>query len=191
MPLDSGTFLKLDASREWFAGVLRRPSPHWDARPPATEIELVVIHGISLPAGEFGGPFIDALFLGTLEATAHPTFAELAKLRVSAHLLIRRAGEIIQYVSLQQRAWHAGVSHFQGRTHCNDFSIGIELEGCDDRPYTEPQYQQLVRVLKTLQRVWPRLTRERIVGHSTIAPGRKTDPGEAFDWRYLERLLDF
>jgi len=109
---------------------------------------------------------------------------------VSSHLLIRRDGEIIQYVSLQQRAWHAGVSSFAGRTHCNDFSIGIELEGCDDVPYTEKQYQQLALLIRILQQAWPVLTKERIVGHSDIAPGRKTDPGQAFDWGHLHFLID-
>lgn len=181
--------MKLDTDKAWLEGVRQCPSPHCDARPPGMEIELLVVHGISLPPGEFGGPFIDQLFTHTLDKNAHPLYAKIADLRVSAHLLIRRTGEIIQYVSLQQRAWHAGVSHFAGRTQCNDFSIGIELEGCDDVPYTNEQYQQLAKVIKILGQAWPKLNQDRIVGHSDIAPGRKTDPGPAFDWQRLYALL--
>lgn len=183
------TRLTLDAQHAWFEQVRKQPSPYCDARPTGTAIELIVIHGISLPPGEFGGHFIDDLFSGTLDKQAHPFFKEIAHLQVSAHLLIRREGEIVQYVSLQQRAWHAGVSSFRGRERCNDFSIGIELEGCDDVPYTELQYQQLTQIIQTLQCTWSNLTREFIVGHSDIAPGRKTDPGTAFDWQYLYQLL--
>ena len=185
------TLLKLDSQHAWFESIRKHPSPHCDARPLGTEIELIVVHGISLPPGEFGGHFIEDLFTGTLDENIHPFFKEIAQLRVSAHLLIRRDGEVIQYVSLQQRAWHAGISSFQGRTQCNDFSIGIELEGCDDVPYTELQYQQLARIITTLQQTWSNLTQERIVGHSDIAPERKTDPGHAFDWHYLYQLLAF
>jgi AmpD protein len=144
-----------------------------------------VIHGISLPPGKFGGPYVDQLFTATLDPAAHPFFAQIAHLQVSAHLLIQRTGEIIQYVSFLKRAWHAGLSHFAGRTGCNDFSIGIELEGCDDVPYTNEQYQQLNSVIKILQATWPLITQQRIVGHCDIAPGRKTDPGPAFDWKRL------
>lgn len=179
----------LDTQQAWFKQIRKRPSPHCDARPPNTLIELIVIHGISLPPGQFGGPFIDALFTGTLDKQAHPTFKEIVHLKVSAHLLILRTGETIQYVSLQQRAWHAGISIFQGQTQCNDFSIGIELEGTDYIPYTETQYQQLVQIIKALQQVWPHLTQEYIVGHCDIAPDRKTDPGPAFDWHYLYQQL--
>lgn len=181
--------MKLDTDKAWLEGVRRCPSPHCDARPPGMEIELLVVHGISLPPGEFGGAFIEQLFTHTLDKNAHPFFAEIADLRVSAHLLIQRTGAITQYVSLQQRAWHAGVSHFAGRTHCNDFSIGIELEGCDDVPYTNEQYWQLAQVIKILGQAWPNLTQDRIMGHSDIAPGRKTDPGQAFDWQRLYALL--
>jgi AmpD protein len=177
--------MKLDSQQAWLEGVPHCPSPHSDARPEGMGIELLVIHGISLPPGEFGGPFIDQLFTGTLDKQIHPYFAGIIHLRVSAHLLIRRTGEVTQYVSFQQRAWHAGQSCFAGRTCCNDFSIGIELEGCDNVPYTEEQYLQLAQIIKMLQQAWPVLTAERIVGHSDIAPGRKTDPGAVFEWEKL------
>lgn len=178
--------MQLDPDKAWLEGVHQCPSPHCDERPLDMEIELLVIHGISLPPGKFGGPFIDQLFTHSLDKNAHPYFVDIADLRVSSHLLIRRTGEITQYVSFQQRAWHAGISNFAGRTHCNDFSIGIELEGCDEVPYTDKQYQQLAQVIQTLQQAWPVLTSERIVGHCDIAPGRKTDPGPAFDWKRLD-----
>jgi AmpD protein len=181
--------MKLDTNKAWLEGIRHYPSPHCDARPAGMEIELLVIHGISLPPGEFGGPYIDQLFTQTLEKDAHPYFAQIVHLRVSAHLLIRRTGEVTQYVSFQQRAWHAGVSNFRGRSTCNDFSIGIELEGCDNIPYTEVQYRQLAQIIKILQQAWPVLTADRIVGHSEIAPGRKTDPGPAFEWRKLQNLV--
>lgn len=165
------------------------PSPHADDRPDDSAIDLLVIHGISLPAGEFGGPWITELFLGTLDCQAHPDFDLLQGLRVSAHCLIRRDGQIIQYVPFNKRAWHAGQSSWQGRERCNDFSIGIELEGTDNTPYTEQQYKQLVSLTKTLQSKYPAITDQRIVGHEHIAPGRKTDPGEAFRWDYYRQLL--
>jgi AmpD protein len=177
--------MKLDKNKAWLEGVRHYPSPHYNERPFGAEIELLVIHSISLPPCQFGGPFIDQLFTSSLDKNAHPYFSEIADLRVSAHLLIRRMGEITQYVSFQERAWHAGVSSFAGRSHCNDFSIGIELEGCDDVPYTDEQYEQLVQVIKILRQAFPALTQNRIVGHSDIAPGRKTDPGQVFDWARL------
>lgn len=149
-------------------------------------MELLVIHSISLPPGEFGGPAIEQLFLNRLDADAHPYFKTISGLRVSAHLLIRRDGELVQFVDLRERAWHAGVSAFDGRSACNDFSIGIELEGADDTAFTDAQYGCLIAVTEKLIARFPRLGRERIVGHQHIAPGRKTDPGPAFDWdRYL------
>jgi AmpD protein len=181
--------MKLDSHKAWLEGAHQVPSSHYDDRPDGMDVELLVIHAISLPPGEFGGPFIDQLFTHTLDKNAHPYFAEIADLRVSAHLLIRRTGNVTQYVSLQQRAWHAGVSNFKGRTRCNDFSMGIELEGCDDVPYTDEQYQQLAQLIKILQQTWPILTQDRIVGHCDIAPGRKTDPGAAFDWKRLYALI--
>ncbi len=162
----------------WLEGVRHCPSPNYDTRP--SDIELLVIHSISLPPGQFGGPFIDQLFTNSLDENVHPYFASIINLRVSAHLLIRRDGEVVQYVPLHKRSWHAGVSNFKGRTKCNDFSIGIELEGCDDVPYTDIQYQKLAEITKILQQVWPSLT--QIVGHCDIAPERKTDPGPLFDW---------
>jgi AmpD protein len=166
------------------------PSPNCDARPADTPIDLLVIHAISLPAGEFGGPWIDKLFCNQLTADQHAEFAEICGLTVSAHALIRRDGEIVQYVPFQQRAWHAGESRFDGRERCNDFSIGIELEGCDDKPFAAVQYQQLAQLIQALMQSYPEITRERITGHSDIAPARKTDPGPYFDWQRLWQLLD-
>jgi len=173
----------------WLTGVRRAVSPHCDARVEADDISLLVIHGISLPPGDFGGPFIEQLFLGELNAAAHPYFATLQGLRVSSHFLIRRDGEIIQYVSGLDRAWHAGVSQLAGRERCNDFSIGIELEGSDEHRYAEPQYLALVGVTLALQARWPAIDNSRIKGHEQIAPGRKTDPGPAFDWLRYRALL--
>jgi AmpD protein len=173
----------------WLQGVTRRHSPHQDARPDRAEVSLLVIHGISLPPSQFGGPWIDDLFMGRLDPGAHPYFAAIAHLRVSAHLLVRRDGEIVQYVPFHARAWHAGASRFDGREACNDFSIGIELEGTDDLPYTEAQYAALVPASLALLAGYPLIRPGRIVGHSDVAPGRKTDPGPAFDWlRYRAAL---
>jgi len=166
-----------------------QPSPHQDARPHLTEIDMVVVHGISLPPGEFGSNAIPEFFCGTLDMYSHPAFADIATLRVSAHLLIRRTGHIIQFVPFTQRAWHAGESFFQGKKQCNDFSIGIELEGTDDIPYEEVQYQQLSKVLLLLMQAYPAITKTRIVGHEDIAPGRKTDPGPAFNWAFLRGTI--
>lgn len=163
-------------------GVLHRNSPHHDERPGHEEPSLLVVHGISLPAGQFGGPWIDALFMGTLDALAWPDLANLAGVRVSAHFLIRRDGQLLQYVSTRRRAWHAGLSQFQGRQRCNDFSIGVELEGTDHLPYETAQYDQLLALSVALRRAHP-VTAVR--GHEHVAPGRKTDPGPAFDWGRL------
>ena len=167
------------------------PSPNCDARPPGTTPDLVVVHGISLPPGEFGGPWIDQLFTNSLPRTAHPYFESIADLHVSSHLLIRRDGEVVQYVPFDRRAWHAGTSAWQGRERCNDFSIGIELEGTDGDPYESAQYAMLARVIAALCRAYPTLGPDRIAGHSDIAPGRKTDPGPAFDWPRLRALVRF
>lgn len=148
-----------------------------------------MIHGISLPPGEFGGDYIDRLFTNRLQSEAHPCFKEVASLRVSAHLLIRRDGSLTQYVPFHLRAWHAGVSHFGVRERCNDFSIGIELEGTDTVPYTARQYRRLATVTRLIMRHYPAVTPARVVGHSDIAPGRKTDPGPAFDWKRFRRSL--
>lgn len=158
------------------------PSPNWDERPSGSSIDLLVIHNISLPPGRFGGPWIEALFQNRLDPRVHPYFAGVADRRVSAHLLIRRDGGLIQFVDLRRRAWHAGPSCFAGRAACNDYSIGIELEGADEVPFTDAQYRRLASVTEILIRRWPAITPARIVGHSDIAPGRKTDPGPAFDW---------
>lgn len=173
----------------WLTDVPRVMSPNCDDRPPNEEISLIVVHGISLPPAQYGGPYIQALFTNTLDAQAHPYFADIANLRVSAHVLIRRDGGLTQFVSFDRRAWHAGQSCFAGRECCNDFSIGIELEGCDDEPYEERQYASLTSVVQALIDAYPKLNGEAIVGHCDIAPGRKTDPGPAFDWDALRRRL--
>ncbi len=164
-------------------------SSHCDDRPAGTEISLLVIHNISLPPGQFGGDGVERLFLGTLDPDAHPYYQQLRGLRVAAHLFIRRDGEVIQFVPYALRAWHAGVSAFQGRSRCNDFSIGIELEGCDDVPYTDAQYLALLAASRDIMRRFPAINLARIVGHNDIAPGRKTDPGPAFDWPRFRQLL--
>lgn len=164
------------------------PSPHFSKRPQGEIINLLVVHNISLPPGEFGGPYINDLFLGRLDKTVHPYFIDIADVQVSAHCLIRRDGSIVQYVSFNDMAWHAGVSSYQGRAKCNNFSIGIELEGTDDIPYTQAQYQQLSFLSQTLFNTYPQIV-GNIVGHCDIAPIRKTDPGQAFDWQYYNNLL--
>ena len=165
-----------------------RASPNCDARPDDTPVDLLVVHAISLPPGEFGGPWIDALFMNRLPPDLHPYFAEVHALRVSAHLLIDRAGRAVQYVPLTRRAWHAGQSCFEGRERCNDFSIGIELEGLPGQPFTDAQYATLAALVEILRAAFPGITAERVVGHSDIAPGRKEDPGPRFDWARLRRL---
>ncbi|WP_462157364.1 1,6-anhydro-N-acetylmuramyl-L-alanine amidase AmpD [Pseudoalteromonas sp. GB56] len=157
------------------------PCTHFDER-PQQEVSLLVIHCISLPEGHFGTPYIDDLFCGRLNCDAHPSFASLDGVRVSAHCLIDRQGKVRQYVPFDKRAWHAGVSNFMGRERCNDFSIGIELEGTDKSDYTDKQYRALAHLTQALIKKYPQINQQRIVGHSDIAPGRKTDPGEGFDW---------
>ena len=164
----------------------RRESPHQDERPEGEKVSLLVIHNISLPPGEYGGPYIDDLFMGRLHPGVHPYFAAIAAMRVSSHYLIRRDGSVIQYVDPDKRAWHAGASQWKGRERCNDFSIGIELEGSDDVPFAEPQYEALTRLTKDLFERYGELD---IAGHSDVAPGRKSDPGPWFDWpRYRASL---
>jgi len=165
------------------------PSPNCDERPEGVSIDLLVIHNISLPPNQFGGPWIEALFQNRLEPDAHPYFAHIANVRVSAHLLIRRDGELIQFVDLRRRAWHAGRSCFGGRSQCNDFSIGIELEGADDFAFSGAQYVCVANVTRAILRRFPAITPERIIGHSDIAPGRKTDPGPAFDWARYRAMI--
>ncbi len=181
--------MKVDQTTGWLEGARRVVSPNCDERLPGIVIDLLVVHGISLPPGEFGGRGIEALFTNTLDATAHPYFEEIKDLRVSAHVVIRRSGEIVQYVPFQQRAWHAGQSCFDGREQCNDFSIGIELEGCDDQPYTDAQYRGLTETARAIMVAYPAISVQRIVGHCDIAPGRKTDPGPAFVWQHFHDLL--
>jgi AmpD protein len=181
--------LRIDALTGLALSVRQVLSPHFDERPAGTLADLIVIHGISLPPAEFGGPWIDRLFTGHLPPDAHPYFAAIAGGRVSAHVLIRRDGEIVQYVPFTQRAWHAGKSEYCGRPACNDFSVGIELEGTDDLPYENSQYESLAALIKALLAAYPSLSRERIAGHSDIAPGRKTDPGASFDWAKLRASL--
>lgn len=166
------------------------PSPNCNARPAGCVADLLVLHSISLPPGEFGGPAIEQLFTNCLPADGHPYFQGIYQLQVSAHLLIRRDGSLVQFVPFDQRAWHAGQSRYDGRENCNDFSIGIELEGTDTGPFEPAQYASLARVIRSLLRTYPTLLRQRIAGHSDIAPGRKSDPGTGFDWAMLNRLLD-
>lgn len=181
--------MKVDLATGLLDEARQVPSPNADERPPATLPELIVVHNISLPPREFGGPWIDALFTNRLDAQAHPYFADIAGLEVSAHALIRRDGEIVQYVPFHHRAWHAGSSTYCGRERCNDFSIGIELEGADDIPYEDVQYARLSALIEALLAAYPTLSRERIAGHCDIAPERKTDPGPAFDWARLRDAL--
>jgi len=164
-------------------------SPNCDSRPDESDISLIVIHGISLPPGKFGKDYIDQLFCNQLNPDEHPYFKDISDLKVSSHLLIRRDGEVVQYVPFQKRAWHAGVSCYEERDCCNDYSIGIEMEGEDETPYTDIQYQVLATIIKDLIKSYPELNEQTITGHSDIAPGRKTDPGEAFDWGILRKLL--
>lgn len=173
----------------WLEGVRRVASPNYGERPADAVVDLLVIHNISLPPGEFGGRWVEDLFLNRLDPAAHPYFATAAGSPVSAHLFIRRDGEAIQFVELGKRAWHAGRSCWQGRTECNDYSIGIELEGTDDTPFTAAQYARLAGLTRTIMARLPAITPERIVGHSDVAPGRKTDPGPAFDWAHYRGLL--
>jgi len=170
----------------WLTGVRQLVSPNCDPRPADGQPELIVIHGISLPPGRYGGPWIDRFFTNTLPAEADPYFATIQSLRVSSHVLIARDGVLTQYVPFGLRAWHAGASNWCGREACNDFSIGIELEGTDDEPYDDRQYPVLAVLIAALQRAYPSLASGAVAGHSDIAPGRKTDPGPVFDWRRLE-----
>lgn len=171
----------------WLAGAERCDSPNFDARPDGCGVELIVVHAISLPPDEFGGPGVEELFCNRLDPQAHPYYATICDLRVSAHFFIRRDGRVFQFVSAADRAWHAGKSQWRGRERCNDFSIGIELEGCDAQPFEPVQYERLARLVKVLRAHYPI---DDIVGHSDIAPGRKTDPGPFFEWERFRRLLE-
>lgn len=189
MPSAAPNSFRIDVATGRVRDVVQIISPHADARPGGQAPELIVVHGISLPPGDFGGPWIDRLFCGDLKATAHPYFAQLAGLRVSAHVLIPRNGLPRQYVPFGARAWHAGVSEYRGRTACNDFSIGIELEGTDDIAYTDDQYTSLAALIRALVAAYDSLAADRVVGHSDIAPGRKSDPGPVFDWARLRAAI--
>ncbi|MFC3150811.1 1,6-anhydro-N-acetylmuramyl-L-alanine amidase AmpD [Litoribrevibacter euphylliae] len=173
----------------WLADVNIVPSPNFNHRPIGEKPDLLVIHNISLPPGQFGTGCVERFFQNQLDSSEHPFFKEIEGVEVSAHFFIKRTGEVIQFVSTEERAWHAGKSEFLGRENCNDFSIGIEMEGTDDQAYEHAQYLSLVQVTKTLMMAYPNLTPQRITGHSDIAPGRKTDPGAAFDWEYYRTLL--
>lgn len=165
------------------------PSPNCDARPTAIRPEVLIVHAISLPPGEFGGRGVEELFCNRLDTTKHPYYREIDGLRVSSHLFVRRGGELVQFVPLHLRAWHAGESRCEGRTRVNDFSIGIELEGCDDLAFEPAQYAVLVDMACAVIDAYPAITPARIYGHSDIAPGRKTDPGPHFDWTYFRSGL--
>ena len=179
----------MQIDKGWISTATVLASPNVDARPDESDISLLVIHNISLPPGQFGGGHVNELFTNQLNPNAHPYFDQIADLKVSAHVLIDREGVVTQFVPFHQRAWHAGVSVFDGRSACNDYSIGIELEGADTTPYTNLQYARLAQTTQCLMAKYPALTAKRITGHSDIAPGRKTDPGASFDWERFRALI--
>jgi len=181
--------LQVDTDTGLLDAASYRPSPNHDARPEGAVPELIVVHNISLPPGEFGGPGVEELFQNRLDPDESPFYREIRDLRVSAHLFIRRTGEIVQFVPFHARAWHAGQSRWDGRSGCNDFSIGIEVEGTDTAPYEPVQYERLAGVIRALRRAYPSIPAEGLTGHEHIAPDRKTDPGPAFDWQHLAALL--
>jgi N-acetyl-anhydromuramoyl-L-alanine amidase len=181
--------LQIDLDSGLMRGARQVPSPNFDARPAGSPMDLIVVHGISLPPGEFGGPWIDRLFTNSLPSDQHPYFAEISGLRVSSHLVIARDGALTQYVSFNDRAWHAGRSSYQGRIECNDYSVGVELEGTDSVPYEPVQYEMLASTVAALCEAYPSMTPGRITGHSDVAPGRKTDPGSAFDWTMAQSCI--
>jgi AmpD protein len=169
----------------WLQSVEVFRSPNFDSRPDNTPIKLVVVHGISLPPGEYGGGHIQQFFCNNLDPQLHPYFESICSMTVSAHCLVERDGNIIQFVSFADRAWHAGASEWRGESVCNNFSVGIELEGCDDQSYSDEQYSSLAKLVATLRSKYPEIGADAITGHSDIAPGRKTDPGPAFEWAKL------
>ena len=180
--------MQLDPASGWCQGVSQCPSPNFNARPNG-EISLLIIHNISLPPGQFATGKVQAFFQNRLDVTEHPYFEGIRELRVSAHFLIERDGGVTQFVSCLDRAWHAGISSFEGRETCNDFSLGIELEGTDELPFSDAQYDALITLTRQLQAAYPGITLNRICGHSDVAPGRKTDPGPAFDWTRFRGAL--
>lgn len=186
---DDQSNIELDTITGLVSGARQVPSPNYDTRPEGEAVEALIIHAISLPPGQFGGRYIEQFFCNQLDREAHPYFAEIAELKVSAHFLIYRSGELVQFVPVHQRAWHAGVSCCMGREAVNNFSIGIELEGCDEEPFADAQYETLEMLTRCLTEAIQTLSAENIYGHSDIAPGRKTDPGPGFDWsRYRYAL---
>lgn len=188
--MDESRIPRIDVTRGLYPPARQLVSPNQDARPVGSSIELIVVHGISLPPGQFGQGWVESLFLNRIPVNhTNPALRSVARLRVSAHLLIERDGNLIQFVSFKNRAWHAGVSSWQERSNCNDFSVGIELEGIDHHPYAGVQYVQLARLIRSLREAYPSLRSDGLVGHADIAPGRKTDPGPAFDWHRLAVLL--
>lgn len=191
--MDGGATLAVDVGCGLLSAARYVPSPNQDARPPGAGLDLVVVHGISLPPGRFGGDWVERLFTNRLPPDGHEYFAAIAGLRVSAHLFVRRDGELVQFVPFHARAWHAGASVWRHRVACNDYSVGIELEGEDATPYSDRQYHVLAAVIAALRRTYATLRPDaadgRLAGHSEIAPGRKTDPGPAFDWSRLHALL--
>lgn len=183
------TDLQLDTQTGLLMPAIYCPSPHCDSRPAGVAIDMVVVHAISLPPGEFGGDAVRDFFCGNLDYSEHPYFADIAHLNVSAHVFVRRDGQLLQFVPFHHRAWHAGKSTFQGRSSCNDFSIGIELEGTDDHAYEAVQYQRLGTLVRLLMQHYPAITHDRVVGHTHIAPERKTDPGPCFNWDLLRGII--
>lgn len=176
-------------SEGWLQSAEIIQSPNFDDRPDDAKIKLIVVHGISLPPGNFGGGHIQQFFCNNLDIAAHDYFESICEMKVSAHCLVERDGRILQFVSFLDRAWHAGESEWLGEPVCNNYSIGIELEGCDDQPYAEEQYQSLANLIASLRAEYPGIEKDAITGHSDISPGRKTDPGEAFDWDKLRQLV--
>ncbi len=173
----------------WLDSVSRVVSPNYNQRPKDTNVNTIIIHSISLPPGQYGGQEVSDFFVNQLESDKHPYFQQIAHLQVSAHVLIKRTGELIQYVNFNERAWHAGQSSFMGEENCNDFSIGIELEGTDSSSFTVAQYEQLTLLVMALMKQYRQISLDRIIGHSDIAPGRKTDPGTGFDWHEWKQKL--
>lgn len=171
-------------------GAVQVPSPNFNARPDDESVSLLVLHNISLPPGQFGGGYVERFFQNQLPVAEHPYFAEIKDLQVSAHLFVARDGAVTQFVNLNARAWHAGLSQFDGRDQCNDFSIGIELEGTDDQAFTDTQYAVLSELTQAIQQAYPAIKSDRIAGHSDIAPGRKTDPGPCFDWSRFHKGIE-
>ncbi len=193
--LDNKNTVKLPSSSRtalfdgWFPSAKKIPSPNFNQRPDSADVSLLVIHNISLPPEQFGNGCIEAFFCNRLDKHHHPYFKTIAKLEVSSHFLITRKGELVQFVSTEQRAWHAGKSRFEARDNCNDFSIGVELEGADTLPYSAEQYDSVASLIQHLMEAYPRITKDRIVGHSDISPGRKTDPGPAFNWQKIRGMI--